>query len=152
MRKFMYGAAVLVWMAVIIGFSNQQASDSNALSSGLSDAIVTTIRVMLPGLELDAGELNHVVRKLAHGLIYLVLGMLVLGTLTKLGVRGGRGVAITLLVCVLFAVSDELHQLFVSGRSGQASDVIIDSIGASIGILLFKGAARIGASLGRERI
>ncbi|OUS69962.1 hypothetical protein B1748_29975 [Paenibacillus sp. MY03] len=151
MRKFMYGAAVLVWMAVIIGFSNQQASDSNALSSGLSDAIATTIRVMLPGLELDAGELNHVVRKLAHGLIYLVLGMLVLGTLTKLGVRGGRGVAITLLVCVLFAVSDELHQLFVSGRSGQASDVIIDSIGASIGILLFKGAARIGASLGRER-
>lgn len=152
MRKFMYGAAVLVWMAVIIGFSNQQASDSNALSSGLSDAIATTIRVMLPGLELDAGELNHVVRKLAHGLIYLVLGMLVLGTLTKLGVRGGRGVAITLLVCVLFAVSDELHQLFVSGRSGQASDVIIDSIGASIGILLYKGAARIGASLGRERI
>ncbi|WP_214627191.1 VanZ family protein [Paenibacillus agaridevorans] len=152
MRKFMYGAAVLVWMAVIIGFSNQQASDSNALSSGLSDAIATTIRVMLPGLELDAGELNRVVRKLAHGLIYLVLGMLVLGTLTKLGVRGGRGVAITLLVCVLFAVSDELHQLFVSGRSGQASDVIIDSIGASIGILLFKGAARIGASLGRERI
>ncbi|GBG11265.1 VanZ family protein [Paenibacillus agaridevorans] len=151
MRKFMYGAAVLVWMAVIIGFSNQQASDSNALSSGLSDAIATTIRVMLPGLELDAGELNRVVRKLAHGLIYLVLGMLVLGTLTKLGVRGGRGVAITLLVCVLFAVSDELHQLFVSGRSGQASDVIIDSIGASIGILLFKGAARIGASLGRER-
>ena len=151
MRKFMYGAAVLVWMAVIIGFSNQQASDSNALSSGLSDAIATTIRVMLPGLELDAGELNHVVRKLAHGLIYLVLGMLVLGTLTKLGVRGGRGVAITLLVCVLFAVSDELHQLFVSGRSGQASDVIIDSIGASIGILLYKGAARIGASLGRER-
>jgi len=147
----MYGAAVLVWMAVIIGFSNQQASDSNALSSGLSDAIATTIRVMLPGLELDAGELNHVVRKLAHGLIYLVLGMLVLGTLTKLGVRGGRGVAITLLVCVLFAVSDELHQLFVSGRSGQASDVIIDSIGASIGILLYKGAARIGASLGRER-
>ncbi|QNK58183.1 VanZ family protein [Paenibacillus sp. PAMC21692] len=151
MRKFMYGAAVLVWMAVIIGFSNQQASDSNALSSGLSDAIATTIRVMLPGLELDAGELNHVVRKLAHGLIYLVLGMLVLGTLTKLGVRGVRGVAITLLVCVLFAVSDELHQLFVSGRSGQASDVIIDSIGASIGILLYKGAARIGASLGRER-
>jgi VanZ family protein len=152
MRKFMYGAAVLVWMVVIIGFSNQQASDSNALSSGLSDAIATTIRVMLPGLELDAGELNRVVRKLAHALIYLVLGMLVLGTLTKLGVRGGRGVAITLLVCVLFAVSDELHQLFVSGRSGQASDVIIDSIGASIGILLYKGAARIGASLGRERI
>jgi VanZ family protein len=152
MRKFVYGAAVLVWMVVIIGFSNQQASDSNALSSGLSDAIATTIRVMLPGLELDAGELNHVVRKLAHALIYLVLGMLVLGTLTKLGVRGGRGVAITLLVCVLFAVSDELHQLFVSGRSGQASDVIIDSIGASIGILLYKGAARIGASLGRERI
>ena len=36
----------------------------------------------------------------------------------------------------LYACTDELHQLFVSGRSGQFTDVLIDTLGALFGCLL----------------
>ena len=42
----------------------------------------------------------------------------------------------SIIVCALYAASDELHQLFISGRSGEIRDVVIDSIAASIGIVL----------------
>jgi VanZ family protein len=130
-------------MALIISFSSQPASSSNELSSGLTAKIVETAQRLAPGADLDLRELNHAVRKYAHFIIYFVLGMLVLGTLTKIGVRGMRGMAITLLVCVLFAVSDEVHQLFVMGRGAQVRDVFIDSAGVLLGIGLYKMAERI---------
>jgi len=41
------------------------------------------------------------------------------------------------VVAVLYAVTDEFHQLFISGRSAQVTDVLIDGIGAFIGCLVF---------------
>ncbi|MGV8147186.1 MAG: VanZ family protein [Alkaliphilus sp.] len=46
---------------------------------------------------------------------------------------------LTLLVCVLYAISDETHQIFVPGRSAQVSDILIDSVGAAVGILIYLG-------------
>ncbi len=48
-----------------------------------------------------------------------------------------RFILFTLLFCVIYAASDEFHQLFVAGRSGQVTDVLIDSIGIVIGTFLF---------------
>ena len=43
---------------------------------------------------------------------------------------------IALAVSVVYATTDEIHQLFVPGRSGEVRDVLIDSLGALIGILI----------------
>jgi len=40
------------------------------------------------------------------------------------------------LICVIYAISDEIHQLFVPGRTGQLKDVIIDSSGSFVGIAI----------------
>lgn len=136
-------SVILVWMALIISLSHQPAPLSNSLSTEVTVRIVGIAERLLPGINLNPWELNHAVRKSAHFLIFFVLGMLVAGTLSKLGVRGFRGTAIALAVCVLFAISDELHQLFVIGRGAQARDVLIDSAGAAIGIALLKGASRL---------
>ncbi|PGY12090.1 VanZ family protein [Bacillus sp. AFS031507] len=45
-------------------------------------------------------------------------------------------------ICVLFAVSDEFHQLFVAGRGAQVKDVFNDSAGAMMGIVIFRIANR----------
>ncbi|MEK3885278.1 VanZ family protein [Paenibacillus sp. PL2-23] len=149
MRKWMYGAVVLLWMAVIISFSHQTATSSNELSYGVTERLVAFVELLVPSVELNAVELHHMVRKNAHFLIYLVLGILVMGTLTKLGMKGLRCAAVTLLLCVLFAVSDEVHQLFVIGRGAQVQDVLIDSAGAVIGMGLYKWVARMrGRSAG----
>lgn len=47
------------------------------------------------------------------------------------------------MICILYAISDEVHQLFVPGRGGQVRDVIIDSAGAIAGILGYNGLSRI---------
>ena len=41
-------------------------------------------------------------------------------------------------ISVLFAISDEIHQLFVPGRAGSAVDVLIDSVGVGIGVLVYR--------------
>jgi VanZ family protein len=50
------------------------------------------------------------------------------------GVKGLRGFIFSLVFCVLYAISDEVHQLFVPGRGAQVTDVMIDSFGAFVGI------------------
>jgi len=135
--------AVVLWMALIIGLSHQPAPSSDALSFDVTERIVAVIERLVPGVDLNPRELNHAVRKYAHFSIYFVLGILVARILTKLGVRGFRCAAFALLICVLFATSDELHQLFVVGRGAQVTDVFIDSAGAAIGIALLLGIMRL---------
>ncbi len=53
------------------------------------------------------------------------------------GVYGYKGIAFALLVCVLYAISDEVHQMFVPGRGPGIKDVLIDSVGATVGIGMY---------------
>lgn len=81
-------------------------------------------------------DLHHFIRKNAHFFIYFILGVLVKYALNSSGSTGFKAVGISLLICVGYAFSDEIHQLVVPGRGGQLSDVVIDSCGAGLGILL----------------
>lgn len=51
--------------------------------------------------------------------------------------------ALSWVFCILYAASDEFHQLFVPGRAGLVTDVCIDSAGALLGILLFLAALHL---------
>ena len=79
--------------------------------------------------------LHHLLRKAAHFTEYLVLGSLGIAALyqTKLRYRPVLGLGF----CVTVASLDETIQLFVSGRSAQISDVLLDSVGALDGMVLF---------------
>jgi VanZ family protein len=77
------------------------------------------------------------VRKYAHFTEYLILDILVLNALTVSGVRGFKGFIFSLVFCILYAISDEVHQLFVPGRGAQVTDVLIDSAGAFVGIGMY---------------
>lgn len=81
-------------------------------------------------------DLHHFIRKNAHFFIYLVLGVLVKVALMNSGVTGFKAIGIGLGICVGYAFSDEIHQLIVPGRGGQLSDVVIDSYGAGLGMVL----------------
>jgi VanZ family protein len=136
MRKILAWAAVILWMALIFFFSAQAAEQSDQLSIGIAEKIAEAVEKVIPGTGLVAEGMNHFVRKNAHFFVYLVLGALTVNALCTSGVRGLRGVAAAMAVCVLYAVSDEIHQIFVPGRSGQFTDVLIDSAGAAVGSLI----------------
>lgn len=136
MKKYMYVIAVLAWALVIFYLSHQPASSSNELSKGVTRVIVENIEIISPEKELDFRALNSKIRKSAHFFFYFILGMLIF---TALHYRKALTINRTILaffLCVLYAILDEGHQLFIDGRGAQVRDVIIDSAGALVGIVL----------------
>jgi VanZ family protein len=132
-------------MALIFLLSNQVAEESKELSQGITEKIIQTVERVAPAAaEWDLERVNHFVRKNAHFFAYFVLGMLVWNALRVTGVRGLRRYGLALLICVLYAISDEIHQAFVPGRGPQVRDVFIDSAGTLSGFILCRLAARIG--------
>lgn len=76
---------------------------------------------------------NYVIRKFTHLLDYLILRILVINVFKYSGIVGIKAMVITLSMCILYAISDEVHQLFVDGRGGQVGDVVLDGFGALVG-------------------
>ena len=126
------------WMGLIFYLSHQTAAESGNLSGGL---IESAVRFFFPSASqsfitqvISAAEFW--VRKLAHFCIYAVLGAL--GFLTFVSYTSipfALRCFFSLLMSVLYSMSDEYHQTFISGRSGELRDVLIDGAGALTGIL-----------------
>ncbi len=126
--------AVLLWMLFIFNLSSQAADQSDKLSTGVTEILFETLEKVAPEYDLNIREFNRLLRKNAHFFAYLVLGVLVVNALRQAGVKGLKAFALAFCICILYAVSDEVHQLFVPGRGGQVVDVLIDSAGAIVGI------------------
>lgn len=125
-------AVTMLTMAVIIGFSAQNAADSSALSGGITVRILPWVQFVFPDVTADG--LHHVLRKLAHFTVYFVLGC----SLTcNFNVQDKvPPVLCAIVMGGLFAASDEFHQLFSEGRSGSVHDVILDTCGVAGGSIV----------------
>jgi VanZ family protein len=78
------------------------------------------------------------IKKTAHFIEYFILNLLFLYSLKKTTFQKNPQLIFTaLILTILYAISDEFHQTFVSGREGRPRDVFIDSFGASVSALLF---------------
>ena len=128
---------VLVWMTVIFYLSHQPVTTSNGLSTEVTEVIVSKVEVVVTNHEFNMDSANHIIRKNAHFFIYFVLGLFVCNALRKSGVNRSHGFVLSLIICVVYAISDEMHQYFVEGRGPQVKDVLIDSSGAFTGIILY---------------
>jgi VanZ family protein len=84
----------------------------------------------VPDLGTGLGTWDLVLRKLAHACEFAVLGGLLL--------RALRDERAALAAGIAYAISDEVHQHFVPGRIGSPVDVLIDSIGVAVGVLLWR--------------
>jgi len=135
----------VAWMAVIFLLSAQPSDDSSALSG----SILAVVAGMVDGaLRLLGGSgltpesqvvLHAVVRKGAHVVAYLVLGLLAARAVTREAGRSRLAPwALAWLLATAYAVTDEVHQLFVPGRGGQVWDILLDSAGALAGVLLHR--------------
>lgn len=128
---------VIAWMALIFYLSHQPATQSNGLSTGITERIIVMFEKLAPNMEFDIRSFNHIVRKNAHFFAYLILGLLTSNALKNSNVEDRKGFLLAFLISVSYAASDEFHQLFVPGRGGQVKDVFIDSMGSLVGITLY---------------
>lgn len=147
-----YIALAVCVMAFIFCMSAQEGSDSSTLSDAIANLVLPIVLPNYDSLdpatqELRFDALTHVIRKLAHMFEYAVLAVLTTlashqGARVK-ALADDRGEAaeswkltlLGILIAAAYAASDEFHQLFVPGRAGLATDVLIDSAGACIGAL-----------------
>jgi VanZ family protein len=132
--------AVILWMFLIFVLSAQPAPRSNGLSQKVTEVIIEKVGLLVP-LDIKTStttdlikRFNHIVRKCAHVSEYFVLGALVMNAMKTSKVLKFKALIFSVLICILYAISDELHQLFVPGRGAQVMDVLIDSAGAIAGI------------------
>lgn len=125
------------WMALIFYLSHQPSNESNAISTGITAVAVDSLHQWFPGSTVTLEDLHFWVRKAAHFSAYFLLGILTLLAIKRSGGKRIRASVFAWMICVLYAASDEFHQLFVSGRSGEVRDVLIDSAGAFFGIVLY---------------
>lgn len=137
LKKILAWTAVILWMTLIFYLSHQPATVSGQLSTGISEVLIKAMERIVPYVGLDIKVFEHMLRKSVHFIAYLVLGVLTFNALRRSGVYGYKGAFLALGICVLYAISDEVHQLFIPGRSGEVMDVLIDIAGASVGIILY---------------
>jgi VanZ family protein len=78
--------------------------------------------------------LDMVVKKAGHAVLYGVLAWLYLRALQGNGLSSGRTRLLALGLAVLYAVTDEVHQSFVPGRTPSPWDVLIDGAGAALAV------------------
>ena len=130
---------LVLWAAVIFSFSAQDAVSSTEQSNFILSLIakITHIQIEENAFWMTA---ETIVRKLAHFTIYLVLGFLAANAF-RFNINR-RLVLISVMFCLLYAATDELHQYFVPGRSCRVLDIIIDTSGGALGALIYSKILR----------
>ena len=139
MQRFKVYLPVLLWMAVIFVGSTDLGS-----SRRTSRFIGPVLRWFKPDVSDETiRAVQAVIRKSGHVAEYAILAMLAWwarrkasGALPLLSNWNWRETWLIVAFCALYAVTDELHQTFVSTRQGHPFDVMIDSLGALCGLVL----------------
>ena len=125
-KKIINIILVIIWMAVIFIMSSFNSTDSGNQSGFIVDIISNILNIN------NIDVLSLIIRKLAHLSEYFILGLLVYNLIYSYN----KKMYIAIIICIFYAISDEVHQMFVPGRSCQMLDICIDSIGSVLGIFL----------------
>jgi VanZ family protein len=137
MRGFLkYWLPVLVWMAVLFGASADSRSSVHS-----SSLVKPLLRWFFPHMtETEIENIHHFFRKCCHLIAYAILALLVFRALgfskNELPAWSWPRVGGTLLIVFLYASTDEFHQRFVPTRTSSFWDVLIDTAGGAIGLLV----------------
>ena len=120
---------ILLWMYIVFGFSGQNGEESSGISFKIS-------MLLTRNNEEVSRTIEPYIRKIAHFSEYAVGGILIfllILTFEKISPKV-RNIS-SIIITIIYAISDEVHQLFVPGREGKIVDVYIDTLGIITGIL-----------------
>lgn len=125
---------------IIFGFSSQDGEKSGNISKKITEEIITRIP-QIQEKEQNEREaitlrIEKVIRKIAHFSIYTAVGLLLMALLSTFEMKEKNRIIMSLIIGIIYASSDEIHQSFVPERSPMITDVMIDTMGVMLGILL----------------
>lgn len=144
--KYVKCIIAIICCIIIFSFSAVPATASTKQSKGLTYNVIK----LLNGNKLTEKELvkltkrvNPVIRKIAHFSIYMILAIFTYMFIEELNIKSKsekerlrKNILYTCIFCLIYAIFDEIHQIYVPGRTGKVIDVIIDTLGACMGITI----------------
>lgn len=126
--------------STIFGFSSQNSGESKGISRKVTEFLTDRISLIQEKPEQEKQEIisrtEKIIRKVAHFSIYTLVGILLMALFSTYKLEEKNRFSYSLIIGVIYAISDEIHQCFVPGRGPQVTDVILDSMGVLLGILL----------------
>lgn len=133
MKKKLAWILLILWMFIIFYLSNQ-----NALVSGGESG--RTLRVILNlfhfnNVDSIVDVIHNPMREAMHAFEYFILGILSYNFFRFYNFK--KIILFCVSFCVFYSISDEIHQIFIPGRTFELLDLFLDFIGSYIGILLF---------------
>lgn len=139
-KNIVFLILTVLWMLFIFYMSSKDAVTSSGYSSRVG---VTVCEIFIPGFRdkepfekaAAVAAIETPIRKCAHFFEFMMLGILAYHAFSSFRV--------SFIVSVLYAVSDEVHQLFIPGRSCELADMLIDTSGVILSLLIVIGAGRI---------
>lgn len=143
-KRLSYVAVLLsiVCMIVIFKLSSHNSINTNSLSINFTSKLANIVFSEFNTLSKDIqnimiGQLNLLVRKIAHFLLYFILGFFSFASVHIITQKYKKSLYMGITVCSIYAILDELHQIFVPGRTPLLKDVIIDVLGGICGMLFY---------------
>ena len=131
-EQMKYWGPILVWMFVI--FLASADVNSGMHSSWIIEPIC---HWLFPNITFEQlNTVHHFARKAAHMTEYALLALLLLRALSHKRGDVREWIFSAWLLATVYAATDEFHQSFVPGRGPSVTDVMIDSVGAALGLLI----------------
>lgn len=139
MKRIILGILLIIWAGTIFMFSHQGGEQSSNTSQG-------TVRIVLENIipnhltEYEKEEIiqkiEPFIRKLAHYAVYIIGGILIYSFMNTFSMTMKRSFLFSQIIGTGYAITDELHQYFIPGRSAQISDILLDAFGVLTGIIM----------------
>lgn len=157
MRRLYLAIAVII-AAIIFVFSSQTSTESEYLSYHITDTVYSTVHLPQASHDTDTAAspapsddtsaddaegseesvgfhiLHTLIRKGAHFFLFVCLGLS--AGMWAGFLKGTKKYKLTFCACALYGALDETKQLFVDGRAFMLTDILIDSVGALVGVIL----------------
>lgn len=142
--RYLFLIPVIIWMVFIFYMSSRTGNESTEQSSIISTFLTNVLEKVRQDGPQETERLNAVletvIRKAAHMVEYAILFLLSYLAMVKISKSENRiyNKLTAALISLLYACTDEMHQLLVPGRSGKMRDVAIDMIGVIFVLLCMK--------------
>lgn len=125
----------IFWLSLIFFFSNQNGELSSQSSSLVVNIVNSFLQLFNPSIDISIYPVaTFIIRKFAHMFLYFILYLITYYMMYQFKIEKRKSLA--LFFCFFYAITDEVHQLFINERSGQIKDVLIDTSGSLIAVLL----------------
>lgn len=142
-KRIVLTTLLILWMIVIFMFSSEDATNSQNTSDKVTKTTINVVSSITKNEVSDSKKENitintrFIVRKMAHFTLYFILGIFTYLTLSSYGIDKNI-IIYSVIFCLIYSISDEIHQVFSDGRTFKVLDILIDTIGSITSNLLIK--------------